>query len=43
MEPTLTDLIALAIIFLLGEQGDLWDYYETDPLWWQLRLYTRRN
>ncbi|GAI66270.1 unnamed protein product [marine sediment metagenome] len=43
MKPTLTDLIAMGIIFLLGEPGRYWCYYETDPEWWQLRLWTRRN
>ncbi|MBA7554620.1 hypothetical protein ES705_47247 [subsurface metagenome] len=43
MKPTLIDLVAFGILCLLGEQGRYWDYYETDPEWWQLRLWTRRN
>ena len=28
---------------LIGDEGVDWDYYETDPDWWALRLFTRRN
>jgi len=43
MEETLIDLIAIGIIVLFGQEGTHWDYYETDPHWWQLRLLTRIN
>ncbi len=36
------DLMLTAMIMLLGETGD-WEYYETDPNWWALRVWTRRN
>jgi len=31
------------VLALYGKQGEWWDYYETDPNWWVLRLWTRRN
>jgi len=40
---TLEDLIFIAITMLLGQEGEEWDYYETDLDWWSVRLYTRRN
>ena len=34
----------LAGIFLLrGRQGKFWEFYETDPNWWLLRLLLRSN
>ena len=30
-------------VWLLGYQGEDWEYYETYPEWWALRLWTRRN
>ncbi|MBA7588154.1 hypothetical protein ES708_30204 [subsurface metagenome] len=43
MEQTLADLISLGIICLIGEEDRDWEYYETDPDWWTLRLWLRRN
>jgi len=43
MKETLKAVIALGIILLLGSQGTDWEFYEADPNWWKLRLYTRRN
>ncbi|MBA7535573.1 hypothetical protein ES705_27831 [subsurface metagenome] len=43
MKNTLNNLIALGIIFLLGTEGRDWAYFETDPEWWALKLYLRRN
>ena len=31
------------ICVLLGREGDDWEYYETYPEWWTLRLWLRRN
>lgn len=42
-ELTLDDLVFTLIEMLLGKEGEYWSYYETDPEWWTLRLYTRRN
>lgn len=43
MRETLQNVIALGIILLLGSRGRDWEYYETDPEWWAIRLWTRRN
>jgi len=40
---TLEALIATLISMLIGQEGEHWEYYETDPQWWQLRLWTRQN
>ena len=40
---TLTDLIFTALIMLTGIEGEDYSYYETDPDWWELRLWTRIN
>jgi len=40
---SLNDLIFTGVIMLLGSEGKDWIYYETDPDWWALRLWTRRN
>lgn len=40
---SLNDLIFTGVIMLLGKEGEDWIYYETDPDWWTLRLWTRRN
>ncbi|MBA7624689.1 hypothetical protein ES703_32101 [subsurface metagenome] len=40
------DSIFYGIIVLLGERGKDWDYDKdlfNDPLWWTLRLWSRRN
>ena len=37
------ELIFTALGMLLGIQGKDWIYYETDPYWWAIRLWTRRN
>lgn len=42
-ELNLTDLIFTALIMLIGEEGKDWEYYEQDPDWWELRLWTRIN
>ncbi len=42
-EPRLVDLICYGILVLFGEEGKHWDHYETDPDWWGVRLWTRRN
>ena len=39
----ITDLIFTGLMMLLGREGRDWIYYETDPDWWSLRLWTRRN
>ncbi len=43
MEITLIELICYALICLMGTEGKDWEYPETDPEWWTLHLYTRRN
>lgn len=43
MKETLTNVISLGIVLLLGSEGVEWEYYETDPDWWTLRLWLRRN
>lgn len=40
---TIEDLIFITVPMLLGKEGVDFSYYETDPDWWELRLYTRRN
>lgn len=42
-ELTLQELIFTAITMLIGKEGEDFAYYEQDPNWWALRLYTRRN
>lgn len=42
-EPTLLDKHAAILHCLYGEQDVWWDFYETDPDWWELRLWLRRN
>ncbi len=37
------ELIFTALGMLLGIQDRDWEYYETDPVWWELRLWIRRN
>jgi len=36
-------LIVAALALLFGEEGIDWVYYESDPNWWAVRLWTRRN
>jgi len=36
------ELLLLHLMFTT-EEGWLWGYYETDPSWWSVRLWTRRN
>lgn len=31
------------LCMLIGQEGRDWDFYETDPGWWTLWLWTRRN
>jgi len=31
------------LCMLIGQEGEEWIYYEADPSWWTLRLWTRRN
>ncbi|MBA7586217.1 hypothetical protein ES708_28213 [subsurface metagenome] len=31
------------ICILLDREGKYWVYYETDPDWWALRLWIRKN
>ena len=40
---TIEELIFITIAMLLGEEGQDFSYYETDPGWWKLRLWTRIN
>jgi hypothetical protein len=40
---TIEDLILLTISMLIGKEGTDYSYYETDPEWWTVRLFTRRN
>ncbi|MCK4722499.1 MAG: hypothetical protein KAT75_04305 [Dehalococcoidia bacterium] len=35
--------ILLGLIVLIGEEDRDWEYIETDPAWWTVRLWTRRN
>ena len=42
-ELTLEELIVTLMEMLLGDEGYYWCYMETDPDWWNPRLYTRRN
>lgn len=42
-ELPLEELIFTAFCMLIGEEGVHYCLYETDELWWALRLYTRRN
>lgn len=37
------ELVLTAMTMLLGEEGRDWCYYETDPNWWGIRLWLRRN
>lgn len=39
----LEDLIFTALTMLMGREGKDFCYYETDPDWWTIRLYSRRN
>ena len=41
--PTLNDLLFTAMCLLLGKEDADFTFYETDPYWWALRLWTRRN
>jgi len=43
MELTLTNLIAIGIIVLFGQEGEHWEYYPPDPVWFELHLLTKRN
>lgn len=36
-------LYLTALAMLTGVEGEEWAYYETDPTWWAVRLYTRIN
>lgn len=42
-EMTLRTLLFTGLIMLIGKEGQDWSYYENDPDWWALRLYTRIN
>ena len=33
----------MSLCMLIGTEGSDWCYEETDPGWWALRLYLRRN
>lgn len=37
------ELTLTALCMLLGKEAVDFYYYENDPEWWALRLYTRRN
>ncbi len=37
------ELIFTLLLMLLGDEGKDFCYYETNPDWWVLRLYMRRN
>lgn len=37
------DSILYGMIVLFGQRDKDWGYYETDPDWWEVRLWTRRN
>ena len=43
MGQTLVDLIFLALIMLIGEEGKDFLYYEWDEDWWEQRLQARIN
>ncbi len=43
MTSSLDTLIFTAICLLLGTENTDFIFYETDPYWWALRLWTRRN
>ncbi len=38
-----SDLYLTAMNMLIGEEGIDFEYPETDPNWWWLRLYINRN
>ncbi len=42
-ELPLEQLIFTLLTMLIGKEGEEWAYYETDPKWWESRLYMRRN
>ena len=42
-ELKLDELVFTLIEMLIGAEGEYWCYFETDPEWWRLRLWTRRN
>lgn len=33
----------LGLLVLFGLERKQWAFYEADPNWWKLRLWTRRN
>ena len=37
------ELTFTLVIMLTGVEGKDFCYYETDPEWWRLRLWIRRN
>lgn len=37
------ELTFTAMTMLMGEGGVDFSYYECDPDWWTIRLWTRRN
>jgi len=37
------ELMFTALKMLMGEEGVAFCYYENDTIWWELRLFTRRN
>lgn len=44
MGKKISDLVLLALVLLLGQEGRHWVHYGGDgPEWWAVRLWTRRN
>lgn len=43
MESSIPDDIWYGLICLLGTFDKDWAFYETDPDWWTLHLWTKRN
>jgi len=39
----LTEQRFYGLVVLLGQENRDWEYYETDPDWWAIRLRYRRN
>ena len=38
-----SELACTLLAMLIGVEGKDWVYYENDPIWWEIRLYTRIN
>lgn len=43
MDYGVIDSIWFGLICLFGEEDRHWEYYETDPDWWAVRLWISKN